>query len=198
MDITNTFDDDTSFIGHIDDLYDSQISHSSDLYTEHLTDALNATSIDDLSFHVEHANEALNELRYFQDCKDQALLDHQLNEAHLESITNPSEIADAYQRELESILNPHASNVSFGSNVGNLYDRNALDFLNECQKHNIDLPSSVDHCNLKSETLVDRSVGGGFKPADKTIIRNTLDKYHKNSDLSDDDYNMLVNKLSHC
>ena len=79
-----------------------------------------------------------------------------------------------------------------------MYDRNALEFLKECQKFDIDLPSSVDHCNLKSETVVDRSIDGGFTSADKTIIKNTLNKYHENGKLSDSDYEKLVSKLSHC
>ena len=198
MDISDIFGDDISYEGHIDDLYDPCINHAMDSYNHFHDAALNSVTLDDYSFNLEHADEALRDVHYWQDCKDQALIDQRIQEAHLESITKPAEIADTYQRELEEILSPHSSNISFGSNAGNLYDRNAMDFLHECQKHNIDLPSSVDHCNLKSETVVDRSVDGGLTSSDKSIIRNTLNSYHNNGKLSDSDYEMLVSKLSRC
>lgn len=198
MDISDIFGDDASFEGHVDDLYNPSINNAVDSYNHYHDAALNSVTSDDFSFNMEHADEALRDVHYWQDCKEQALIDQRIQEAHLESIAKPAEIADAYQKELEEILNPHSSSVSFGSNTGNMYDRNALEFLKECQKFDIDLPSSVDHCNLKSETIVDRSIDGGFTSADKTIIKNTINKYHENGKLSDSDYERLVSKLSHC
>lgn len=188
----------TSFEGHLDDLYDPDIHHSLELHDQHLEDALHSTSYDDFAFHVEHANDALHTAEYFQDCKDQAILDEQYHQASLDSIIKPAEIADKYQRELQEIFNPHVSHVSFGSNLGNMYDRNARNFLEECHRLNVDLPISVDHSYLNSEAIVDRFVNGGLTSIDKTLIRNTLDTYHGKGNLSDDEYNDLISRLSKC
>lgn len=189
---------DISFNGHLEDLYNPSINQAKNDYDYHISKADDSSTMADLNYHLDKARESKQSEDFFQECLAEARREQVINEAHMESITKPAEIAEAYQKEIEDILNPHASKVSFGSNLGNMYDRNTLDFLKECQKHDIDLPRSVDHNSLKSETVVDRSVNGGLLATDKVIIRNTLDKYHENGDLSDADYKTLINKLSNC
>ena len=104
------YDSGVSFEGHLDDLYDPEIHRNQELHNQHLEDALHAATPEDFSFHVEQANEALHMSEYFQDCKSQAVLDQQYQQARLDSIIQPAEIADKYQRELEAIINPNASN----------------------------------------------------------------------------------------
>ena len=94
------------FEGHIDDLYDPSISQSIELHDQHLQDAIHASSIDDYSYHIDKAADALHTAEYYQDCKSQAILDQQYREVQLESMTRPVEIANRYQKELEEILYP--------------------------------------------------------------------------------------------
>ena len=89
-------------------------------------------------------------------------------------------------------------NIAFKGNTGNIYDQNTIKFLEECQRHNIDLPISVDHCNLKNESVVERSTSGGLKAIDKSIISDTLEIYNEDGKLSDKDYKYLLKMLNRC
>lgn len=104
LDGYNEIGDSISFDGHIDNIYDPSISQSIELHDQHLQDALHSSSIEDYSYHIDRAADALHTAEYYQDCKNQALLDQQYREARLESITAPAEIADRYQKELEEIF----------------------------------------------------------------------------------------------
>ena len=92
-------------------------------------------------------------------------------------------------------LQEHAS-ISFGGNLGNRYDQNTIDFLEECKSNNVELPTSVDHSNSSSSSIVDRSVDGGLTSIDKSIIRDRLDNLHNSGSISDSVYNKLKSKLS--
>lgn len=106
LDGYDEMDESIPFEGHIDELYDPSITHSLELHDQHLQDALHSSSIDDYSYHLDKASDALHTAQYYQDCKTQAILDQQYQEARLESIIAPAEIADRYQKELEEIFHP--------------------------------------------------------------------------------------------
>ncbi len=116
-----------------------------------------------------------------------------------ECLDNFSEINDI-EHNSPIMYQPNNSNinVAFKGNSENIYDQNTIKFLEECQRHNIDLPISVDHCNLKNESVVDRSISGGLKAIDKSIISDTLEKYNEDGKLSDKDYKYLLKMLNRC
>lgn len=186
------------FEGHIDDLYDPEIHHAQDSYTEHLEDALHSSNADDLSFHVQQANDALNTVEYLQEAKAQAVFDDQLHQIDMERISRPLETQERYQEELEDIINSHGSNISFQARPVNRYDDNTIDFLNECKKQGIELPRSVDHSLDSSKMVVDRSYDGGLKSIDKSIISNSLKSNLKSGNITKDVYDVMINKLSRC
>lgn len=111
-----------------------------------------------------------------------------------ECLTESLNISDEYRNSFDS----HHSDLSFTGNLGNMYDKNTIDFLDECHRYNIDLPLSVDHSNLKSESIVDRSYDGGLMSIDKSIIEHTLKDYHDKGALSDCGYNKLSSMLNKC
>lgn len=82
------------------------------------------------------------------------------------------------------------SNISFG----NLYDDRTADFLKECDRLGIDLPSSVTH----GESYIDRSCNGGLVEIDKALIRNPLKDALDSGKISKDQFEKLNNKLSSC
>lgn len=126
-------------------------------------------------------------------------VDNLINIPHIDGLEHVNyEVNQVDPQELGHFWDTPSSNISFKGNLGNMYDRNAIDFIKDCHKHNINLPSSIDHCNLKSETVIDRCTDGGFKSGDKIIIRNTLNEYHDSGKLSDADYNRLISKLNKC
>lgn len=94
-------------------------------------------------------------------------------------------------------LDIHSYDPSFGSAPVNMYDRNTADFLDQCQRLDIDLPRSVNH-DPNGGISVDRSYDGGLLSIDKSIIRDTLDKVHESGRLTDSQYDQLVNKLRNC
>lgn len=111
-----------------------------------------------------------------------------------ECLTESLNISDEYRNSFDS----HHSDLSFTGNLGNMYDKNTIDFLDECHRYNIDLPLCVDHSNLKSESIVDRSYDGGLMSIDKSIIEHTLKDYLDNGTLSDSDYDKLSSMLNKC
>lgn len=92
-------------------------------------------------------------------------------------------------------LKSHLNNLQVAFE-GNHYDQNALDFLDECHRKGVELPSSVDHSSFKSESIVDRSVDGGFKSIDKTLIRDSLNNELEKGNLSKEEYDKLDSMLS--
>lgn len=111
------------------------------------------------------------------------------NGSQSHSLTN-----DEVQAMSNSLKNHmHNLQVAF---QGNHYDQNALDFLDECHRKGVELPSSVDHSSFKSESIVDRSVDGGFKSIDKTLIRDSLNNELEKGNLSKEEYDKLDSMLS--
>lgn len=82
------------------------------------------------------------------------------------------------------------SNISFG----NLYDDRTSDFLKECDKLNINLPSSVTH----HETYIDRAYNGGLMEIDKGLTRTSLKDALESGKISQDQFDKLNNQLSNC
>lgn len=84
----------------------------------------------------------------------------------------------------------HISNISFG----NMYDDRAIDFLKECQRYNIDLPTSVTHAG----TGIDRSCDGGLLSVDKGLIETALKSALEKGKITKDVYERLHSKLMSC
>lgn len=84
----------------------------------------------------------------------------------------------------------HVSNISFG----NMYDDRTVDFLKECQRYNIDLPTSVTHAG----TGIDRSCNGGLLSIDKGLIETALKSALEKKNITKDVYERLHSKLTSC
>lgn len=112
--------DNISFKGHLEDLYNPTINQARNDFGYHMSKVEDSYTLADLNYHLDNAKEAKQSEDFFQECLAEARREHSIHEAHLESITKPAEIADRYQKEIEDILNPSSSKVSFGSNLSNM------------------------------------------------------------------------------
>ena len=57
-----------SFEGHIDDLYDSDISSAHDSYIDHMRDFSQSTDLRSMEFHLDQAEAAKSRMEFFEDC----------------------------------------------------------------------------------------------------------------------------------
>ena len=89
-------------------------------------------------------------------------------------------------------LTSPADQVSFG----NLYDDNAVKFLESCKEHGVDLPINVNTSPDPYSIEVERDYHGGLTGIDKTLIGNKLDNMLKNGDLTQNEYDNLKSKMS--
>lgn len=89
------------------------------------------------------------------------------------------------------VANSHnASDISFG----NLYDDRTKDFLNDCKKYDIELPTSV----TRAGHGIDRSVDGGLQSIDKSLIETSLKSALEKGKVSRELYERLHKKLVSC
>ena len=144
-----------SFEGHIDDLYDSDISSAHDSYIDHMRDFSQSTDLRSMEFHLDQAEAAKSRMEFFEDCKSQAILDHEYEQAKIDGINKQWELADRFEAEMKQILSPHASDISFG----NGFDDATARFINECHADGFQLPSSVDHSSFYDNSIIDRMGG---------------------------------------
>ena len=79
---------------------------------------------------------------------------------------------------------------------GNLYDENAVKFLDECKEKGVDIPSNVNTSTDSYSVKVDRDYNGGLTGIDKVLIGNKLDDMLSKGDLSQQTYDELKSKLS--
>lgn len=186
------------FCSHINEIYDSSIEFAQDNIIPHLQETTEAKTLDDLNSHISNVEKNHKIETFWQDIIHDVELDSFERGTSSEEVTSSLEIVNKNQRELGDTFNSHHSDLSFNGNLGNMYDKNAMTFIDECHRHNIDLPFSVDRSHISSESVVDRSVDGGFTYIDKSIIGNTLKDYHDKGTLSDCDYDKLSSMLNKC
>lgn len=170
----------------------------SDSLLNSLFEESDISPIDDFSFHVQQANDALNTVEYLQKAEAQAVFDDQLYQIDMERISKPLETQERYQEELNEIISSHDSNLSFQGGQTNRWDDKTTEFLEECRKYGIELPYSVDHSFDENTYVVDRDPRGGLKSVDKTIIHNTLKTELEKGKITEDVYKELDNKLYKC
>ena len=183
-----------SFEGHIDDLYDSDISSAHDSYIDHMRDFSQSTDLRSMEFHLDQAEAAKSRMEFFEDCKSQAILDHEYEQAKIDGINKQWELADRFEAEMKQILSPHASDISFG----NGFDDATARFINECHADGFQLPSSVDHWSFYDNSIIDRNANGGMLSIDKSIVRGSLENAVKEGKISQEQFEKLSNLLNKC
>ena len=183
-----------SFEGHIDDLYDSDISSAHDSYIDHMRDFSQSTDLRSMEFHLDQAEAAKSRMEFFEDCKSQAILDHEYEQAKIDGINKQWELADRFEAEMKQILSPHASDISFG----NGFDDATARFINECHADGFQLPSSVDHSSFYDNSIIDRNANGGMLSIDKSIVRGSLENTVKEGKISQEQFEKLSNLLNKC
>lgn len=183
-----------SFEGHIDDLYDADISYAHDSFVDHMQDFSQSTDLRSMEFHLDQAEAAKSRMEFFEDCKSQAIHDHEYEQAKLDGINKQWELADRYETEMRQILSPHASDISFG----NSFDDATARFINECHADGFQLPSSVDHSSFYDSTIVDRHSNGGMLTIDKSIVRGSLETAVKEGKITQDQFDKLSELLTSC
>ncbi len=183
-----------SFEGHIDDLYDSDISSAHDSYIDHMRDFSQSTDLRSMEFHLDQAEAAKSRMEFFEDCKSQAILDHEYEQAKIDGINKQWELADRFEAEMKQILSPHASDISFG----NGFDDATARFINECHADGFQLPSSVDHSSFYDNSIIDRNANGGMLSIDKSIVRGSLENAVKEGKISQEQFEKLSNLLNKC
>lgn len=163
-------------------------------------DCLSFPEVDNMLWHEYALHEHLNHSDDF----DFPSFEHEeIHGNHQDDLwNNPMDYSipehDTHNLSHDDIMVNKASGISFGSSEGNRYDRNALDFLKECHDNNIEFPSTVDHSLNNTNMKVDRSINGGFTSIDKTIMKNTIEKYYSNGKITEDIYNNLLRELTNC
>ncbi|MBO5272524.1 MAG: hypothetical protein J6B30_06890 [Muribaculaceae bacterium] len=162
---------DVSFGNNIDSIYDPYIESSQKDLEYHSSKITETDAAEKMKYHLEEIEEAKRSENYWKDCKENA----------------------EYESRKSEIRRAEILQIPF---KGNHYDQNALDFLDECHRKGVELPSSVDHSSFKSESIVDRSVDGGFKSIDKTLIRDSLNNELEKGNLSKEEYDKLDSMLS--
>ena len=183
-----------SFEGHIDDLYDSDISSAHDSYIDHMRDFSQSTDLRSMEFHLDQAEAAKSRMVFFEDRKSQAILDHEYEQAKIDGINKQWELADRFEAEMKQILSPHASDISFG----NGFDDATARFINECHADGFQLPSSVDHSSFYDNSIIDRNANGGMLSIDKSIVRGSLENAVKEGKISQEQFEKLSNLLNKC
>ena len=183
-----------SFEGHIDDLYDSDISSAHDSYIDHMRDFSQSTDLRSMEFHLDQAEAAKSRMEFFEDCKSQAILDHEYEQAKIDGINKQWELADRFEAEMKQILSPHASDISFG----NGFDDATARFINECHADGFQLPSSVDHSSFYDNSIIDRNANGGMLSIDKSIVRGWWENAVKEGKISQEQFEKLSNLLNKC
>lgn len=98
---------DISFKGHLEELYNPEIQRAQDNYDSHMSQLADSTNLSDMKYHLEKAEQAKGSEQFFQDCLDEARRNQAIDEARLDSIMRPAEIAKQYQQEIEDILDPN-------------------------------------------------------------------------------------------
>lgn len=98
---------DISFKGHLEELYNPDIQRAQEDYDFHMSKLVDSTNLSDMKFHLEKAEQAKDSEQFFQDCLEEARRNQAIDEARLDSITRPAEIAKQYQQEIEDILYPN-------------------------------------------------------------------------------------------
>ena len=98
---------DISFKGHLEELYNPEIQRSQENYNFHMSQLIDSTNLCDMKYHLEKAEQAKDSEQFFQDCLEEARRNQAIDEARLDSITQPAEIAKQYQQEIEDILYPN-------------------------------------------------------------------------------------------
>ena len=162
---------DVSFGNNIDSIYDPYIESSQKDLEYHSSKITETDAAEKMKYHLEEIEEAKRSENYWKDCKENA----------------------EYESRKSEIRRAEILQIPF---KGNHYDQNALDFLEECHRKGIDLPNSVNHSNIKSESIVDRSVNGGFTSIDQTLIKDALNNKLENGKISKDEYDKLSSMLS--
>lgn len=185
--------DSVSFHGYIDEIYNPHINAAQEDYLEHIQKMTNSDDLYEIKRQAGLAEDTLHSQKYWEQCKFDANIQATKDSLFIENINQQWEIMDKYEHDLSNITHQSAS-ISFG----NSYDDRAASFLNDCRRLGVELPPSVDHTSHNNVITVDRSVNGGLISIDKTIISNTLESYHNNGKLSDNDYEYLKRKLLSC
>lgn len=98
---------DISFKGHLEDIYIPEIQRAQENYDSHLSQLVDSTDLSNMKYHLEKAEQAKGSEQFFQDCLEEARRNQAIDEARLDSITRPAEIAKQYQQEIEDILYPN-------------------------------------------------------------------------------------------
>lgn len=98
---------DISFKGHLEELYNPEIQRAQENYDSHMSQLVDSTNLSDMKYHLEKAEQAKGSEQFFQDCLEEARRNQAIDEARLDSITRPAEIAKQYQQEIEDILYPN-------------------------------------------------------------------------------------------
>lgn len=97
---------DISFKGHLEELYNKDIQRAQEDFDFHMSKLADSMGLSDVKYHLEKAEQAKGSEQFFQDCLDEARRNQAIDEARLNSITRPAEIAKQYQQEIEGILYP--------------------------------------------------------------------------------------------
>lgn len=92
-----------SFKGHLEDLYNPDIHRAQENYDYHMTKLTDSDNVADMKYHLEEARHSRDTELFFQDCLEEARRNQAIEEARLDSITEPAEIAKRYQQEIEDI-----------------------------------------------------------------------------------------------
>ena len=154
---------------------------------------LDSCQFDNLGNSPEAAHvEAVFQPKNFDDIPKEDLEKAELNEGSESQNTSVMTEREALKRSEEPLTVGHnnISNISFG----NIYDDRTIDFLNECKKYNIDLPTSVTHAG----NGIDRSCAGGLLSIDKSLIQTALKTALEKGKITQDVYDQLCRKLYSC
>jgi len=92
-----------SFGNHIDDLYDPSINSAQDNYINHIEEATNARTTDELKYHLDKAEDAQNSEKFWKEAKHDAEIEATKHDIFIDGINKQWEIMDKYQKEIEDI-----------------------------------------------------------------------------------------------
>lgn len=87
-----------SFAGHIDDIYDPQISRAYDSLNNHTEDLLHARTADEAKASLANIKEDSQSIDYWEDCKRNAMVESQKNDIFLDGINAQLEIIKKYRK----------------------------------------------------------------------------------------------------
>lgn len=86
------------FAGHIDDIYNPQISRAYDSLNDHTEDLLHSRTVDEAKVSFDHIKEDSQSIDYWEDCKRNAMIESKKKDIFLDGINAQLEIIEKYRK----------------------------------------------------------------------------------------------------